>query len=298
MKKILIISLVLGMMLPVTSFAQQGVSIGPVKFQIGLNQFPGKNYWFETLYRWDGSAWNYKVAQKEETLHVSLLSFRVSTMKPISSNLSAGLEVGCELPISSWKKEWENAAGDILGVPPEVTEFTEIEMAFWELWWPDEDYTQSLELKERILVVPILGKLAYVFPSRGEMKMGAALAFGAYVINSRITGTVTYTYVRDALPYEEGDERVIENTISTTVCTPGGEFSVQLSLPISPTASIGFNGRLGYIGKTVLFWGMEATDYMPTDWIPPASAELTTMEQRYEVGGLAYGGGISLNLFF
>ena len=132
--------------------------------------------------------------------------------------------------------------------------------------------------------------------------MDAALAFGAYVINSRITGTNTDTYVQDSTdpeePFKEGEERVIEKTISTTVYTPGGELSVHLSLPVSPTVSVGLNGWLGYIGKTVLDWYGEMTAYAPTDWAPPAALELTTLEQGFEVGGLSYGGELSLNLFF
>ena len=300
MKKILIISLVLGMMLPLTGFAQEGVSIGPVKFQVGLNQFPGKNYWVEALFKWDTGIADYKfkVAQKEETYHVSLLSIRAGTMKPIlSPNLSGGLEVGCEMPVSSWDKEWENAAGNILvGEPAEFT-IIEWEPIFW-LEEPMEQYTQSLKIEEKLLVVPILGKLAYTFPSRGEMKVGAALAFGAYVINSRITSITTYTYVQDFGDWKEGEEEVTEMTMSSTVCTPGGEFSVQLSLPVSPTVSIGLNGSLGYIGKADILWGGESTLYAPTDWKPPASSKLTTFEQKFEVGGLSYGGGISFNLFF
>lgn len=298
MKKILIVSLVLGMMLPLTGFAQQGVSIGPVKFQVGLNQFPGKNYWVDELYKWDGSAWRMKLSQEEESFHVSLLSIRASTMKPISPNLSAGLVVGCEMPISSWKKEWKNAAGDIWGVPPEVTEYTEIdfEILGW-LDWPQEEYTQSLELKQRILVVPILGKLAYTFPSQGRMKVDTGLAFGAYVINSRITGTLTYTFVEDDPPYETGDEEILESTVSNTACAPGGEFSVQLSLPVSPRVSIGLNGWLGYIGKTVAYQGTEYTGYAPIEWTP-AAPELATLKLLMEVGGLSFGGGLSLNLFF
>ncbi len=301
MKKILIVSLVLGMMLPLTSFAQQGVNIGPVKFQVGLTQFPSKTYWMEWMYKWVSPNWQYKVAQKEESFHVSLLSIRTGTMKPIGPNLSAGLEVGCEFPISSWEKKWENAAGDIWGVPPTVTEFTEIEWEpFGELGWPNEDYTQSLELKERLIVVPILGKLAYTFPSGGEMKVGAGLAFGAYVINSRITSTMTMTYVEDDPPYKKGEEYIWESTMSTTACSPGGELSVQLSLPVSPTVSVGLNGWLGYIGKTHIFWGMEGSGYLPTEWTLLATPveKLTTMEQGFEVGGLSYGGGLSFNLFF
>lgn len=297
MKKILVISLVLGMMLPVTSFAQQGVSIGPVKFQVGINQFPGKNYWTEDLNRWDGSAWQQKTVQGEESFHVSLLSIRASTMKPIGPNLSAGLEVGCEIPISSYKKEWTIAAFDIFAVPPEVTEYTEI---FWEvgsIGWPDEGYTQSLELKERLIVVPILGKLAYTFPSRGRMKVGAALSFGAYVINGRITGTETDTYVQDSGDWKAGEQQVTKQTISTTVCTPGGEFSVQLSLPVSPRVSVGLNGSLGYIGKSALSFGYETTDYEQIEWTP-AAEELATLKELMEVGGLSFGGGLSLNLFF
>ena len=302
MKKILIISVVLAMVLPLTSFAQQGVNIGPVKFQVGINQFPGKNYWVEEMYKWDTalSVYKVKVAQKEDALHLSLLSFRAGTMKPISSKLSAGLEVGCEMPLSSWKKEWENAAGDIwFVVPPEVTEYTEIDGG--ELFWleaPEEEYKQSLKIEEKLLVVPILGKLAYTFPSGGEMKVGAALSFGAYVINSRITSTMTYTFVEDDVPYKKGEEEVIEQSISTTVCTPGGEFSVQVSLPVSPTASVGLNGWLGYIGKADIYWPWEYTGYAPTDWAPPASSKLTTFEQKFEVGGLSFGGGFSLNLLF
>ena len=302
MKKILIISLILGMMLPLTSLAQEGVNIGPVKFQVGLNQFPGKTYWVEVLYKWDAGLGFHavKAAQKEETCHLSLLSLRVAKMKPIlSPNLSGGIEVGCEIPISSWKKKWENAAGDTsVGEP---AEFTEME---WEFFWldePDVDYTSSLELEEKLLVVPILGKLAYT--GGGRMKVGAALAFGAYVINSRITGTMTRTYVQDSTKpwdpwYKEGDEITLESTISTTACSPGGEFSVQLALPVSPTVSVGLNGSVGYIGKAVAFWGQEWTDYEATDWTPPADRELSTYEQRFETGGLSYGGGLSLNLFF
>lgn len=128
--------------------------------------------------------------------------------------------------------------------------------------------------------------------------MGASLAFGAYVINSRITGTMTYTFVQDAGDWKEGEEYVAKQIISTTVCTPGGEFSVQVSLPVSPTVSIGLNGSLGYIGKTALDWYGEMTTYAPTDWAPPASVELTTLEQGFEVGGLSFGGGLSLNLSF
>lgn len=297
MKKILIISLVLGMMLPLKSFAQEGISIGPVKFQVGLNQFPGKNYWIEDLYKWDGSAWQQKRVQGEESFHVSLLSIRASTMKPISPNLSAGLEVGCEIPLSSWKKEWKNAAGDIGGVPPDVTEYTEI---IWLSSWifsPDEDYTQSLEIKERLIVVPILGKLAYTFPSRRGMKVDASLAFGTYVINYRVTATMTDTYVEDAPPYQTGDEDIYETTRSGTTCSPGGEFSVQLSLPLGSRVSVGLNGSLGYIGKSVLFFGYETTDYEQIGWTPGAP-ELATLKQLFEVGGLSYGGGLSLNLFF
>jgi len=217
-------------------------------------------------------------------------------MKPIGPNLSAGLEVGCELPISSWKKEWENAADTGVGEP---TEYTVID---WEpiffLEEPDVDYKQSLEMKEKLLVVPILGKLAYTFPSGGGMKMGVALAFGAYVINSRLTGTRTYTYVQDAGVWKEGEQGVTEQTMSTTVCTPGGEFSLQASLPIGARMSIGLNGSLGYIGKADIIWGGEYTTYAPTDWMPPASLKLTTFEQKFELGGLSYGGGLSLNLFF
>jgi len=303
LKKILIISIILGIVLPVKSFAQTGANFGPVELQVGINQFPGKNYWFEVLNKWDAVLGDYKVkaVQKEEAYHVSLLSFRVAKMKPIlSPNLSAGLEVGCEMPISSWKKEWENAAGDTsIGEPAEFTEIG------WEFFWldePDVDYTSSLELKERLVVVPILGKLAYT--GGGRMKVGAALAFGAYVINSRITGTMTRTYVQDSTDpwepwYKEGDELTEEWTFSTTACSPGGEFSVQLALPVSPTVSVGLNGSLGYIGKAVaFFWDQERTDYAPTDWAPPADLELSTWEQRFEVGGLSYGGGLSLNLFF
>ena len=308
MKKILIIGVILGMTLPLTAFAQEeGINIGPVKFQLGLNQFPGKNYWAEFMAKWEAPTWKYKVAQEEEAFHVSLLSFRASTMKPVlSPDFSAGLEVGCEMPISSWEKEWKNAAGDIEAVPPTLTEYTVIE---WEpifhLEAPDEDYgedyKQSLQMKEKLLVVPILGKLAYTGGER--IKVGAALAFGAYVINARVTGTITHTYVQDSTDpenpfFEEGDEEVIEQTMSTTVCTPGGEFSVQLSLPVSPRVSVGLNGSLGYIAKTALDWYGEMTTYAPTDWAPPASLELTTFEQGFEVGGLSYGGGLSLNLFF
>lgn len=299
LKKILLISVVLGMVLPLTSFAQEGINIGPVKFQVGLTQFPGKTYWVEEMYQWDtGLGWyKFKVAQKEDSFHVSLLSIRAGTMKPIGPNLSAGLQVGCEVPISSWKKEWENAAGDTsIGEPAEYTQM-EWEPIGW-LEEPMEEYTQSLKIEEKLLVVPILGKLAYTFPGRGGMKVSTALAFGAYVVNSRITSTMTQTYVEDVPPYETGEEEIWESILSTTACSPGGEFSVQLSLPISPTASIGFNGRLGYIGKTLLFWGQEVTMYAPTDWLPPASPELTTFEQKFEVGGLSYGGGLSLNLSF
>ena len=130
------------------------------------------------------------------------------------------------------------------------------------------------------------------------MKVGAALAFGTYVINSRVTGTMTYTFVQNAGDWKEGEEYVAKQTMSTTVCTPGGEFSLQASLPVSPRVSIGLNGSLGYIGKTVLDWYGEMTAYAPTDWAPPAALELTTMEQGFEVGGLSYGGGLSLNLLF
>jgi len=297
LKKILLIAVVLGMVLPVKSFAQVGANLGPVKLQVGINQFPGKNYWVEYLSKWDAGLALYaeKTVQKEESFHVSLLSFRAATMRPIlSPNLSAGLEVGCEIPISSWKKEWENAAGDTsIGEP---AEYTEIEWEFLELEEPWVDYTSSLELKEKLLVVPILGKLAYT--GGGRMKVGAALAFGAYVINSRITGTMTYTYVQDSPPYKKGEEEIWELTSSLTTCSPGGEFSVQLALPVSPTVSVGLNGSLGYIGKAVAFWGEEWTGYESTDWIPPASPELTTFEQKSEVGGLSYGGGLSLNFFF
>jgi len=177
-------------------------------------------------------------------------------MKPIlSPNLSAGLEVGWEIPISSWKKEWENAAGDIFVIPPEVTEYTEIDLEI--LGWldePEEEYTQLLELKQRILVVPILGKFAYA--GGGRMKVGAALAFGAYVINSRITGTMTMTYVQDSTkpwnPWPKKGDEITE----------------------------------------------EWTGYEPIDWQPPASPELTTFEQKFDVGGLSFGGGLSLNFFF
>ncbi|MQY53521.1 MAG: hypothetical protein GH154_03890 [Firmicutes bacterium] len=205
------------------------------------------------------------------------------------------------MPISKWKKEWENAADTGVGEP---AEYTEIELEpLWGLWEPDVDYTLSLELKERLLVIPILGKLAYTFPSRGEMKVGAALAFGAYVINSRITGTTTRTYVQDSTNpwepwYKKGDEITEKGTISTTACSPGGEFSLQASLPIGARMSVGLNGWLGYIGKTDLFMDAEMTTYAPTDWAPPASAELTTFEQKFEVGGLSFGGGLSLNLLF
>jgi len=298
LKKILIIGLVLGMVLPVKSFAQVGANLGPVKLQLGINQFPGKNYWVELLFKWDAGLGDYaiKSAQKEDAFHVSLLSIRASTMKPIlSPNLSGGIEVGCEIPISSWKQEWENDAGDTsIGEPAEYTE-----VAWEEFFWLEEpwvDYTSSLELKEKLLVVPILGKLAYT--GGGRMKVGAALAFGAYVINSRITGTMTYTYVQDAGPFKKGEEEIWESTVFATACSPGGEFSVQLALPVSPTVSVGLNGSLGYIGKSVAFWGGEMTTYTATDWMPPASPELTTFEQKFEVGGLSYGGGLSLNLFF
>jgi len=302
LKKILLISLILGMMLPLTSFAEEGTNIGPVKFQVGINQFPGKNYWVELLSKWDAGLGDYaiKSAQKEDAFHVSLLSIRASTMKPIlSPNLSGGIEVGCEIPISSWKKKWENAAGDIsIGEPAEYTEME------WEFFWldePDVDYTSSLELKERLVVVPILGKLAYT--GGGRMKVGAALAFGAYVINSRISATMTMTYVQDSTdpwnPWpKKGDEISDEWTFTTTACSPGGEFSVQLALPVSPTVSVGLNGSLGYIGKSVAFWGEEWTGYEPTDWSPPADRELSTWKSRFEAGGLSYGGGLSLNLFF
>lgn len=302
MKKILIISLILGMMLPLTSLAQEGVNIGPVKFQIGLNQFPGKNYWFELLYKWDAVLGDYKfkAVKKEDPYHVSLLSIRTGTMKPIGPNLSAGLEVGCEIPISSWKKKWENAAGDTsIGEPAEYTEIVEWDIV-GELWEPQEEYTQSLKIEEKLLVVPILGKLAYT--GGGRMKVGAALAFGAYVINSRITSTMTSTYVQDSTdpwePYKKGDEITEEGSFSTTACSPGGEFSVQLSLPVGPTVSVGLNGSLGYIGKAVAFLGTEIAEYGPTDWSPPAESKLSTWKNRFEVGGLSYGGGLSLNLLF
>lgn len=295
MKKILIVSLVLGMMLPLISFAQESVSIGPVKFQVGINQFPGKNYWVDELYKWDGSAWQQKTVQVEESFHMSLLSIRASTMKPIGANLSAGLEVGCEIPVSSWKKKWENAAGDTtIGEPAEYTQI--IWLSGW-LLSPEEEYIQSLEIKERLLVVPILGKLAYTFPSHGEMKLGAALAFGAFIINSRVTTTMTDTYVENDSPYQTGDEDIYEATRSGTTCSPGGEFSVQLSLPLGSRVSVGLNGSLGYIGKSVLFFGYETTDYEQIGWTPGAP-ELATLKQLMEVGGLSYGGGLSLNLLF
>jgi len=302
LKKILLIGLVLGTVLPIKSFAQVGANLGPVKLQVGIDQFPGKNYWVELLFKWDAGLGNYaiKAVQKEETYHLSLLSFRVAKMKPIlSPNLSGGIEVGCEIPISSWKKKWENAAGDTsIGEP---AEFTEIDLEFFWLEEPGVDYRPSLELKERLVVVPILGKLAYA--GGGRMKVGAALAFGAYVINSRITGTMTMTYVQDSTdpwnPWpKKGDEITLESTLSTTACAPGGEFSVQLALPVSLTVSIGLNGSLGYIGKAVAFWGQEWTGYEPIDWEPPASRELTTFEQKFDVGGLSYGGGLSLNFSF
>ena len=311
MKKITIISLVLGMMLPLVSFAQEeGVNIGPVKFQVGINQFPGKNYWVEAMSKWDTGIADYKfkMAQKEEAFHVSLLSFRASTVKPIlSPNISAGLEVGCEMPISSWKKEWKNAAGDTsVGTPSEYTEIIWGQPSWTEFMTgvivgledPEVEYKQRFDLKERLLVVPILGKLSYTTTSPGRIKVGAGLAFGAYVINARITGTKTNTYVQDTAFWKKDEEEIIEKTISNTVCTPGGEFSLQASLPVSSRVSIGLNGSLGYIGKTSLFPGEEITTYAPTDWIPPADPKLATFEQKFEVGGLSYGGGLSINLSF
>ena len=298
LEKILIISLVLGMMLPLTSLAQQGVNMGPVKFQVGINQFPGKNYWIEALYKWDSSLtppdYKFMAAQKEETYHVSLLSIRASTMKPIlSPNLSAGLEVGCEIPISSWKKEWENDAGDTsIGEP---AEYTDMEWEFFSLPWPGVDYTSSLELKERLVVVPILGKLAYT--SYGGTKLGIGLSFGAYVVNSQITGTMTKTYAQNSPPYVKGEKEITETTVSATTCSPGGEFSVDLSLPVSDIFSLGFNGWVGYIGRAAIFWGEERTEYTQIEW-SPAAQETSTSKKLFEAGGLSYGGGLSLNFFF
>jgi hypothetical protein len=294
LKKILIISMILGMVLSVKSFAQVGANFGPVKFQVGINQFPGKNYWWEDLYRWQGGVWQEKRSQNEESFHVTLLSVRASTMKPIlSPNLSGGLEVGCEIPISSWKKKWENGAGDTLvGEPPE---YTEMEWEFFGLGEPDVDYTSSLELKERLVVVPILGKLAYT--ADGRTKVGIGLSFGAYVVNSQITGTMTKTYAQNSGLYVKGEKETTETTVSGTTCSPGGEFSVDLSLPVSDIFSIGFNGWAGYIGKATIFWGGEWTEYTQTEW-SPAAREMSTLKQVFEVGGLSYGGGLSFNLFF
>lgn len=285
------------MVLPVKSFARVGANLGPVKFQVGINQFPGKTYWVEGLVRWDGSAWRDKFSQKERAFYTTLLSIRASTMKPIlSPSLSAGLEVGCEIPLSTWKKKWKNAAGDITIAPPEVTEYTLVDMELLgSLDAPEQDYTQSLEIKERLLVVPVLGKLAYT--SYGGTRLGIALSLGAYIINARISGITTHTYVQSVPPYVPGERDTMEMTFSSTSCSPGGEFSLQLSLPLSDIFSVGFNGWVGYIGKATIFWGAEWTGYTQIEW-SPAAPEMSSLKQLFEAGGLSYGGGLSLNLFF
>ncbi len=297
MKKILIISIILGMVLPVKSFAQVGANLGPVELQVGINQFPGKTYWIEELFRWDGSAFQEKWSQNEESFHVTLLSVRASTMKPIlNPSLSGGLEVGCEIPISSWKKSWKNAARDVTVVPPEVTEYTEVGFGDLEgLSEPKAAYSQLFELKEKFVVVPVLGKLAYT--GGGRTKVGIGLSFGAYVVNSQITGTMTHTYAQNSPPYVKGEKETTETTVSATTCSPGGEFSLQLSQPLGSQASIGLNGWVGYVGKATVFWGFERTGYAQIEW-SPAAPEMSTLKQVFEVGGLSYGGGLSLNFFF
>jgi len=296
LKKILIISMILGMVLPVKSFAQVGANFGPVELQVGINQFPGKNYWTEEMYRWQGGAWQTKWSQNEESFHVMLLSVRASKMKPIlSPSLSGGLEVGCEIPLLSWKKDWRNGAGDITISPPEVTEYTDLWLElFDDLDPPEVDYSQLFELKEKFVVVPVLGKLAYT--AGGRTKVDIALSFGAYVVNSQITGTLTKTYAQDSPPYVKGEKETTESTVSATTCSPGGEFSVDLSLPVSDIFSIGFNGWAGYIGRATVFLGVERTGYTQTEW-SPAAPEMDTLKQVFEVGGLSYGGGLSLNFF-
>ncbi|MCJ7646019.1 hypothetical protein MUO65_03825, partial [bacterium] len=194
---------------------------------------------------------------------------------------------------SSWKKKWENGAGDTsVGEP---AEYTEMEWEFFGLGEPDVNYTSSLELKERLVVVPVLGKLAYT--SYGGTKVGIGLSFGAYVVNSQITGTMTKTYVRNSGSYVKGEKETTETTVSGTTCSPGGEFSVDLSLPVSDIFSLGFNGWVGYIGRTAIFWGEEWTEYTQIEW-SPAAQEMSTSKELFEAGGLSYGGGLSFNLFF
>jgi hypothetical protein len=218
-------------------------------------------------------------------------------MKPIlSPNLSGGLEVGCEIPLSSWKKDWKNAAGDITISPPEVTEYTLLWFElFQDLDPPEVDYSQLFELKEKFIVVPVLGKLAYT--GGGRTKVGIGLSFGAYVVNSQITGTMTKTYAQNSPPYVKGEKETTETTVSGTTCSPGGEFSLDLSLPVSDMFSIGFNGWAGYIGKATVFLGGERTGYTQIEW-SPAAPEMSTLKQVFEVGGLSYGGGLSFNFFF
>jgi len=295
LKKILLIGLILVMTVPVTVFAvEEYVNIGPVKLQVGINQFPGKTYWVEEMYKWDGSAWQTKWSQNEESFHVTLLSVRASKMKPIlTPSLSGGLEVGCEIPISSWKKDWKNDAGDTsIGEP---AKYTELEWA--EFFWleePDVDYTSSLKLEEKLLVVPILGKLAYTI--YGGTRLGMGLSFGAYIMNALITSVYTYTYVQSSGLYVAGDKVTTETSFSTTACSPGGEFSVDLYLPVAEKFFVGFSGRVGYIGRATIFWGEETTDYAQIEW-PPAAKELTTLKKLFEAGGFSYGGGFSLNFF-
>jgi len=299
LKKILLSGLILTMVVPVTVFAvEEYVNIGPVKLQVAINQFPGKNYWVETLFEWDSSLippdYKSKVAQKEKAFHVTLLSIRASKMKPVlTPSLSGGLEVGCEIPITTWKKDWENAAGDTsVGKPPEYTEIEWDEIG--ELLEPEKEYTQLLEIKERLLVVPILGKLAYTIYGGTRLDMG--LSFGAYIMNARITSVYTYTYVQSSGLYVAGDKVTTETSFSTTACSPGGEFSVDLYLPVAEKFFVGFSGRVGYIGRATIFWGEETTDYAQIEW-PPAAKELTTLKKLFEAGGFSYGGGFSLNFF-
>jgi len=296
LKKILTIGLILAITLPVTVFAvEEYVNLGPVRLQAGINQFPGKNYWIEEMHKWDGSDWQTKWSQNEESFHVTLLSVRASKMKPIlTPSLSGGLEVGCEIPIISWKKDWKNPAGDIGAVPPEVTEYTVLWFEVFQDTTPAADYSQLFELKETFVVVPVLGKLAYNTGRRA--KVGVGLSFGAYIVNSRIIGTTTHTYAQNSPPYVQGEKETTEMSISATTCSPGGEFSVQLSLPLGNQASIGLNGYLGYIGKATVFWGLERTGYTQIEW-SPAAPEMATLKQIFEVGGLSYGGGLSLNFF-
>ncbi|MCB4790432.1 MAG: hypothetical protein LHV68_00940 [Elusimicrobia bacterium] len=235
---------------------------------IGYRFIPGKYYYvLVSGEKSGGSATSIEYSQHEKNANLELVAARFSLMKSCGS-FQFGFEYGLDFSGKNTSNEWRLAKD----VSDGAFEYLLSDGG------PSRNSEKTIIKSIETMAIPLLVNCSFNIFEKKEYAFRTRLGAGVYIINQMEDNSINPDVL--SITGYNWDWRTTDRE-NILVINTIYEFSPEFIYKISDSLDLGLKCDIAYIPKYKLF-----------------NFEVPAGKTEYEFGGIAYGGGVSLNLNF